>query len=658
FMREGLERLREGERQRQEYSWMNYGDTYGERYVNWTNQEYDLQWGLLVNYARSGDVAFFDRALEAALHTISIDMINWSNNPDVYGILKEHALWHTGGFDTPRIPDAPYWFDRGTWNTGHVWTQGTYMAYCLTGERRYYESISKLAEFLATSRTRAMERWVHRNYGWMPIAVLGAYHTTGNPYYLNAARFFAQVVIDRQDPGTGALIHPISECRHIPRHMGGKSFMTGIVMAGLTMLDQIEPRDDVERALVLCGDWLWARMWNAERGGFRYAQCPQYDDHAGYGNMVCLGLARAYEISRKPEFREMLLVSMGKQFRERSPATSGKGIAVQMRNSPFAVSALDRWGLDEIPPPPPRAPQVTVPAQIYLVPGRDATLRVNTRYSSSQPLDAVVEVVELPDGLTADQMKIKWRMTREQPGGAEFHISGQAREGAPIRLRWKAGEFGGELTATAHPRRAVAVGEGIGYVGDETDSVGRALRTLGIDIEALPDLTPGTLAGCRALLIGREAHEKNYLNIREHSADLLDFIHSGGRVALIQLQDSSWQEAWLPAPLKLSNTSGRLGAVATPDHPLFTTPHRLEAIAGIISYDTIVEADEAWTVLATDDKGQPSIVEMADGEGRVLVVQPSPDRYVVGEETPGDGLTVETCAQLIENLVAWLNASG
>ena len=63
-------------------------------------------------------------------------------------------------------------------------------------------------------------------------------------------------------------------------------------------------------------------------------------------------------------------------------------------------------------------------------------------------------------------------------------------------------------------------------------------------------------------------------------------------------------------------------------------------------------------MLATDNAGQPSIVTIQAGEGRVLVVQPSPDRYVVGQETAIAPLTTDACAALIENVVAWLQAAG
>ena len=44
---------------------------------------------------------------------------------------------------------AKYWFTSGGYNTGHMWTQGTYMTYCLTGDRRYLDSIELLSNWLA-----------------------------------------------------------------------------------------------------------------------------------------------------------------------------------------------------------------------------------------------------------------------------------------------------------------------------------------------------------------------------------------------------------------------------------------------------------------------------------------------------------------------------
>ena len=69
-----------------------------------------------------------------------------------------------------------------------------------------------------------------------------------------------------------------------------------------------------------------------------------------------------------------------------------------------------------------------------------------------------------------------------------------------------------------------------------------------------PDLAAGILAGYRALLVGSEAHEKNFAGLRESPQRLLDFVTSGGRVVIFQLQDSSYQTHYLARPWRPAMT--------------------------------------------------------------------------------------------------------
>ena len=92
--------------------------------------------------------------------------------------------------------------------------------------------------------------------------------------------------------------------------------------------------------------------------------------------------------------------------------------------------------------------------------------------------------------------------------------------------------------------------------------------------------------------------------------------------------------------------------------PIFSHPHRVESLAGVISYDTIPGADSAWTVLARDEAGHPAVLEATFGEGLLLVIQPSPDRYVTGQVTPSGSLTAEACGNFIRNVVAYISGDG
>jgi len=61
--------------------------------------------------------------------------------------------------------------------------------------------------------------------------------------------------------------------------------------------------------------------------------------------------------------------------------------------------------------------------------------------------------------------------------------------------------------------------------------------------------------------------------------------------------------------------------------------------------------------LATDQKGQPSVLECTYGKGTMLVIQASMDRYVCGEVGPQGTLTVEACRQFLRNVIAYLRSA-
>ncbi|MGC9320344.1 MAG: hypothetical protein ACP5KN_20090, partial [Armatimonadota bacterium] len=528
-------------------------------------------------------------------------------------------------------------------------------AYCLTGDRRYLDAGMLLVDWMAREEATRLSQWVHRNYGWTTIAALGGYHVVPHPWYLNAARLFCQNVVARQDPGTGTLIHGIGECEHEVRHMGGKTFMTGVVMTGLKMLDRIDADRDLESALVRSADWIHWRMWHPEDNSFQYAQCPQYDDsstHAGT-YMACEGLAYAYDLAGEDIYREMLVRSLGDMIINQGPSGSGKGYAMQIRMTPFALSAMQHWGMTELPAPPPPEPEVGMAETVYMAADRPGLVAVRVANRARQPLQAMAEIAALPDGVSAEPMRVEWTAESGVQAGPAFSLTGTA--GGQVTVRYRVHETEGTLTARLREERIIEIGDSVGLVTGKEDPVAAALEELGIELPALPNVSPETLAGYKALLIGSEAHEKDFCGLRDDWALLRDFVASGGRVAVIQLQNTSYQAGYLPLPLELSNASSALAEVTAPAHAIFTRPGEVGSLAGVISYDTIVGADAAWRVLARDEDGNPSILE-ADAGGGVLVVQPSPDRYVIGAEVAPQGLSQEACGQLLRNIVAWLQA--
>ncbi|MHB8993678.1 MAG: RIFT barrel domain-containing protein [Armatimonadota bacterium] len=658
YVRTGLENIEAVCQRGKEYSWMDYGDWYGERSVNWGNQEYDLQWGLMLQFARSGDLRFFDRAEQAARHTASVDTIMAAPTPNRIGVQLVHCLGHTGGFGIPRVPEAQYWFEGGGFNSGHMWSQGTYTTYCLTGDRRYLEAADALANWLSGPYLRGFEYYVHRNYGWPTVAVLGGYDVTANPYFLNAGRLFTQYVISKQDPGTGVLAHPIGECSHKPLHMGGKVFMSGAVMTGMKMLDRVAPSDDLKLAIVRNCDWMYHRMWHPRDNSFQYAQCTDFDSgstHAGTYE-ACEGLAYAYTVTKNPIYREMLERSLADAI-GRGPARIGKEYAMQIRMSPFALSEMDRWGMRSLPAPPPPGPSVTFDSRLYFT-DQSAQITCTAENRTGKPLVVDARLLSVPGGIEVDAKQAQWEVpstgisTRSM-----FQLEGAAKPGQTIKLEFEMQGKKQQVEIALVSAQALRLGTAIGYLGSAEDPAGLALAKMGKGLPRLDDLRPETLAGYAALLVGTEGHSKDYAGLKETPERLLDFIYSGGKVALLQLQDAGYQSHFLPYPLVMSDADASCRDLLLPQHPLFSAPQQVASLRGAMSYDTITYADPRWTVLAKDSRGGPSIVEAAFGKGKVLVVQPSPDRYVTGELATPVGLQVQTCVDFLENVLSWLGTS-
>ena len=80
----------------------------------------------------------------------------------------------------------------------------------------------------------------------------------------------------------------------------------------------------------------------------------------------------------------------------------------------------------------------------------------------------------------------------------------------------------------------------------------------------------------------------------------------------------------------------------------------IASLAGAMMYDTLGHADQAWRVLARDEKGHPAIVETNFGQGKMLVVQASLERYVTGTLPPAGDLTPAACRDFLENVLAYL----
>jgi len=378
----GLEQTRQ---RRREYGWMNYGDTFGERRFNWINNEYDLIFGLLLQFARTGDLGCLWRADQQARHTADVDAIHGAAAESGRGLMYAHSVGHCGGFllgSDPalrgiRIQES---YAEGAIDPGgHMHIQGLLLMAMLSGQEDYWAAGMRVADFQAADMTTDFDFHIERAAGWPIINAVSAYEATGDPYYLNAAALMVRKVLAKQDPKDGGWLLPqdASECNCPQPHLGGKAFAVGVLLRGMVMYYRHGGDADVGRSIVRAGDWLMNCAWNPRTGGFRYKTgCPEYEDGAGIGAtgaLVAEGLLYASQISGDPKYRQFVLSWMDQAVDW--PAEDGKNMAMQIHQLAYAADLLREQGVTTLPRSAPttaahegrrrrsRAPAASAPAQ-------------------------------------------------------------------------------------------------------------------------------------------------------------------------------------------------------------------------------------------------------------------------------------------------------
>jgi hypothetical protein len=340
-----------------EYGWMNFGDWHGERTYNWGNNEYDLNWSMAVHFAGTGRWDYFTLGEQMARHYATIDTIHVPTMERMPGRVWTHCVGHVGV--GARKPDAGMpaeefleWsetgyngiFYRGFVDAGgHVYQEGNFAYYHLTGDRDLLEAAETVCAAQAAYLTPKFDFGIERSAGWPLINAVAAYESTGNPFYLNAARLYVERILDKQDPvGGGWLLpQPAGECDG-QAGIGGKAFATGILLYGLMRYDLVEPREDVKHAFVEACRWLVEQTWNEDKLGFRYKTgCDKYRDDADKGPVSALiapGLAYGFRLSGDPRFLDIATRVMNRICDYTD--TMGKGVTMVTRQSAFALPLL------------------------------------------------------------------------------------------------------------------------------------------------------------------------------------------------------------------------------------------------------------------------------------------------------------------------------
>ena len=221
-----------------EYGWRNFGDLYADHeavdqqgpgiLVSHYNNQYDFIYGAIVHFLRTGDWRWRELFVQAARHTIDIDIYHTDDDKFAYN----HGLfWHTdhyrdAGTSTHRtysrktlsaLPSGDY---GGGPSNEHNYTSGLLYYYYLTGDQEARNAVLGLADWvtamdegsrtilglidegptgLASQTTDAQYHRPGRGAGNSINALLDAYQLTNNRGYLAKAEQLIQRCIHPED---------------------------------------------------------------------------------------------------------------------------------------------------------------------------------------------------------------------------------------------------------------------------------------------------------------------------------------------------------------------------------------------------------------------------------------------------------------------------
>ncbi|MFC1712380.1 hypothetical protein ACFL6S_01860 [Candidatus Poribacteria bacterium] len=339
-----------------EYGMLNFGDWYGERRVNWGNLEYDFQYGLFLQYARTGDRQYYIRAEQAARHNIDVDVVNavnehlenpWGSAP-IVGEVWLHCLNHTGGYYEYGQVDLPVskpYFMGHSKNWGHTWAAGDLAYYLFSGDRRALEVSLQIADAMVANCPIEYGSGTHiRAQGWPMILLLSAYDVTLDEKYLEAAGTLWEVLKAEFDPEKGWVIRLAGDhCRHGDRRCyGNVPFMEGLMLSALSRYHRVTEDPEILAAITVGIDQMIRECWEEDQKTFRYTACP-LSPNTWYTLFPLSAEAIAYEVGQTGSKEHLRILKEGmKAAIQRGFSGGGKGFAQAIHFTPFGLSALEQ----------------------------------------------------------------------------------------------------------------------------------------------------------------------------------------------------------------------------------------------------------------------------------------------------------------------------
>ena len=264
-----------------EYGFLNYGDTYGERGHNWTNNEYDPADALAGLYMRSGNRDVFRFLEETARHQANSDTCYAYPLEYFIGSNLQHAVGHSGIDRQWSHAYTRYTAASG----GHTWVRGRIKCYELAGDLMvmdsthltgYHIAFATIPNYPSIRFTPGYAKdWpglAPREVGWMLRALTALWESTGEEAYRKAADTIADIAIKEYAyDGGGWPRRMYRMSKHYKIHTeGNTTFQAALLVRGLIDYERTFKNGKALRTIHCAAKWIIKAFHPEDSAAFNY----------------------------------------------------------------------------------------------------------------------------------------------------------------------------------------------------------------------------------------------------------------------------------------------------------------------------------------------------------------------------------------------------
>lgn len=294
---------------------LNQGD-FKMDYGDWGNNEYDLAYALYLQYLRTGNPIYKQRADLQALHYRDVDINHMPG--DRKGMVHKHGSSHRSG-----EADA-----------GHMWVQGLLMHSLLNRDPRSLMVAQSVGSFISRHLSKGHAAESERELGWPLIALTSLQWHAPDPTYEDAMERLVDNILVWQNPKTGTWPTPVAEEKE---YIGEVPMFMGILLEGMSQYHVMTQNPKALQSIRMACDWLENSAWKKKQKYFIYKNSPRYRTEPVWPSLnLLIAPGLAYRAAMDSDPKKMVFArDVFQAGVENMGIVSGKELAQQMRSSPM-----------------------------------------------------------------------------------------------------------------------------------------------------------------------------------------------------------------------------------------------------------------------------------------------------------------------------------